>query len=341
MPIRKRGKGWQLDVTVGARRIREQHPTEAAARVREAALVASGRLGETPAALRGRAVGHSGPIETIGALIDYCAQHRWADARAAPNLIRNGREAVAFFGPDYPLADISSAWCGRFADWLAERGNSNATINRKLSALSAALKTAAERGDLDALPRVARRRESEGRIRQVSASEEAALLHTLRLWGRKEEADLVAVLIDTGMRVRQEALRLRPADVLSAGGRFWVHIPDGKGGRPRRIPLTERARLILQGRAAIARAEGRDRLWSCTYDQLRRVWDRARDHMGLEADAEFVIHALRHTCASRMAERGVPLLTIKKFLGHSAFATTTRYAHLTPDALPEALAALQ
>ncbi len=44
-----------------------------------------------------------------------------------------------------------------------------------------------------------------------------------------------------------------------------------------------------------------------------------------------VIHSLRHSFASLLAIKGVPILTIKKLLNHSNIDQTLRYAKLAPD----------
>jgi len=43
-------------------------------------------------------------------------------------------------------------------------------------------------------------------------------------------------------------------------------------------------------------------------------------------------HTLRHTFASQLSSRGVPLQAIQSFLGHSTIEMTMRYAHLMPSA---------
>lgn len=44
-------------------------------------------------------------------------------------------------------------------------------------------------------------------------------------------------------------------------------------------------------------------------------------------------HTLRHTFASHLAMRGVPLPAIKELMGHSSITTTMRYAHVAPSVL--------
>jgi site-specific recombinase XerD len=44
-----------------------------------------------------------------------------------------------------------------------------------------------------------------------------------------------------------------------------------------------------------------------------------------------VFHTLRHTFASWLVQRGVPIHVVSNLLGHSSIHVTERYAHLAPD----------
>ena len=61
----------------------------------------------------------------------------------------------------------------------------------------------------------------------------------------------------------------------------------------------------------------------------------------MKEDKEFVLHALRHTCASRLVNKGIDLYVVKEWLGHSSIQITERYAHLAPQKLANAVSALE
>ena len=121
---------------------------------------------------------------------------------------------------------------------LRQRGNSNATINRKMAALSKLLRKAYKMGDIHSLPEFRRQKERAGRIRFLEREEEARLFAAIR--SRSEDAWRLSVfLVDTGCRLG-EALGLIWNDIHEHRVSFWIT----KSGRSRTIPLTDRAREV-------------------------------------------------------------------------------------------------
>jgi site-specific recombinase XerD len=48
-------------------------------------------------------------------------------------------------------------------------------------------------------------------------------------------------------------------------------------------------------------------------------------------------HSLRHTCASWLIQKGVPIFSVQQILGHADVKTTAIYAHIRNEDLSEAL----
>lgn len=64
---------------------------------------------------------------------------------------------------------------------------------------------------------------------------------------------------------------------------------------------------------------------------VRKAFLRGKPRAGL------TVHSIRHTAASWLAIAGVPLRTIAAILGHSMIQMTFRYAHLSPEAVSDAV----
>ena len=71
------------------------------------------------------------------------------------------------------------------------------------------------------------------------------------------------------------------------------------------------------------------------YDKYHRRFQEVRALLGEEDNPNYVRHILRHTCASRFAQKGMDEKRIKEWMGHKDLTNTMRYMHLAPTDLFE------
>lgn len=269
---------------------------------------------------------------TLEDLKNLTYEQRWRGLKAAHTALHNAEDVVSILGHDKEAHTLKTTDIDKLKDKLWDRGLKPATVNRKLAALRTMMRMGHQRGIVKTLPHFSMEREPEHRMRVLSDDEVAAVINQMG----EPYNDMVSVLVDTGMRVG-ELLKLDWNGVSIHPTSGDVHIRGTKGGRPRMVPLTARARAAIE----------RQRTWPAgpfvriTYDALEHQWSMVRKAMGMIDDKEFVLHALRHTCASRLVRNGVSLQVVKEWLGHRDFSTTLRYAHLDQSALRNAMGALE
>lgn len=258
----------------------------------------------------------------------------WKGTKSEATASVNTASAVAFFGGDTPLKDLSVQQIDAYVESLQNKQNTNGTINRKLSALSKMLRFAVEREFITKIPRIEKKKEATGRIRWLTKSEEQTLVEYFYKAHRDDLSTLIVFLLDTGARAG-EALSVTWKDIKNGVATFW----DTKNGSPRSVPLTKRLIALLD---SSSNPDSTERVFkTITYAELHYLWQKAKKSIGFEADDQFVPHCLRHTCASRLAQAGVPIVTIKEFMGHKNIQVTMRYAHLSPNQLDRAKEALE
>ncbi len=326
MTTRRRGNKFQIDVAVNGLRWRGTAETEREAKIIEAQVRADLVAGK-PVAQVSRGV----VANTLGQLQRRVCTQVWAGTKNEKGAVMNAKAAVNYFGAELPVTAMTTSRIDEYILHLEAAGNSNGTINRKLAALSKMLRFAHRRGWIETLPHFERRQEGQGRIRYLTDVEVDGLLATGRQQGYDDHADLWLFLVDTGLRMG-EALKLTWADV-TLGKDACVTVWGSKNGESRTVPLTSRAAYALR------RREECEEPFGMTYHSARHVIDKIKPRAGLGPDV--VLHTMRHTCASRLVQAGVPILTVKEWLGHKSIQVTMRYAHLAPKNLFDAARALE
>jgi integrase len=172
-------------------------------------------------------------------------------------------------------------------------------------------------------------------IRYLSHDEIARLLNAA--WGAFR--DLVHGALLTGCRYG-ELCQLRVSDYNPDVGTLTIRA--GKGGGVRHVTLTGEGPELIEGLIAgrspggplFLREEGRS--WK-RCEQLRPMSEACK-RAGIAPAAGF--HILRHTHASILAMRAVPMAVIARQLGHADTRMTERhYAHLAPNYVAETIRA--
>ena len=250
---------------------------------------------------------------------------------------KRAEKVIEMLGKGILVTEVNDSHIESLVDTLEDRGFAPATINRYLSSISKMLRFANQRQSiyhLDRVPHIEWQKEDNGRERYLEPMEEKEIIRLLTEWNMVNYLEFYLFLIDTGMRLG-EALSIKKLMVHNNNGNYVVNLPASvtKNGEPRGIPLTERAKSIVL--KLLIKAERNDLVFSqLKYWTCENTWRRLRKAMNLEDDKEFVIHCLRHTCATRLAQSGkVELHMIGQMLGHKSWKMIKRYSHLIPNNL--------
>jgi integrase len=263
--------------------------------------------------------------------VEQVYAEKWRNNKDPNGIYARGLRLISCIG-NIPLGHINEDVVYKLIKTLESQGLTLSTCNRYMATLKTIL-----RHKRQSWEHIKLRKERKGRTRIISHEEEKLITDLLRVEGKNgrrnyfpEMGELVVVLIDTGMRLG-EALALRYDDINYATN--LISIWFNKADRPRSIPMTIRVKDIIQSKQT---ALNNIKVFNIKKDRAEWAWRCVREQLGLRDDKEFVIHALRHTCASRLVNAGIDIYTIKEWLGHSSIQVTERYSHLSPDRLAHA-----
>ena len=236
-----------------------------------------------------------------------------------------------------PIHTLTVEVLDRYREHRRGEGMGPATINREIATLKHALSKAVEwkllrKAAREELTAIRKYQEPDGRLRYLSGPAEADRLlqacnDSLR--------PIVLTAIHTGMR-KGEILGLTWDAVDMTHG--FIRLKQTKNGKARALPLNEtlwtlfsRLRTHQDVPWVFHDAQGHH------YKDVRHLFDQACKTAGL---TDFHFHDLRHTFASWLVMKGVPLATVSTLLGHTSPTMTLRYAHLSPKHLTSAVRVL-
>ena len=268
----------------------------------------------------------------------YAAVHNKPSEVAAKTTILK-RHLLPVFGPR-PLAAIKTQDIERYKAQKLAAGCAPKSINNHLAVLSRLFKLAEEWEQIPRAPRFKLMATLEPEFVFLDFEETGALLAAAEPQWR----GLILLALRTGLRLGElRALRFQDLNLL--GKKLLVRraawngtIGSPKGGRPREVPLSEEVLCMVRALprptspSALVFGHPSGRMFH--RNEMKWPLWRACKTAGIP---KIGWHVLRHTFASQLVMRGVPLKAVQELLGHRDIRTTMRYAHLSPHTRREAV----
>lgn len=334
MAIAKRGNSFQVSIVLGGERYRRSFKTYNEAEVWQDESKLRHKKGLPVLTGKEEKIQEEVNNITWGELSREVFNQRWKFQKSAKTHQINLNSVLAVIGEDKKIKDTTQKDVDKLGIELEKDGAGTGTLNRKYSTLSVLMRYAVKRGYMNKIFEITKYKEPEHRVRWLSDEEEKKLLEYFTVHNRQVR-DIIKILMDTGLRL-SELWRLTANDVSDTHLTVWI----SKGGKPRTIPLTKRARDTFY--TYIKGKKKEDLIFEgWTNWRLTHYWNKGRENLGLEKDSQFVPHILRHTFCTRLIQRGIPITHVQRLAGHSDITTTLKYSHLSQEDLDRAITVLE
>ena len=245
------------------------------------------------------------------------------------------RQNVLVYFDQYPLSKLKRADVKK---WALNRQSqvSNATINREISLVRSAINRVAIDFEITLNNPFANIKYLEDDIipNYLTYNEYQALLESALAFDNQDLHDFIVLLVMTGCR-QSEILTLKWENVHLEKRHFIVRNTLSKSKRTMYKYLNDSAYYVF-----VKRLQNKmgDYIFTNpkTGDNIKsfnKGWQLCKKRTNINCR----MHDLRHTYASWLVQKGVPIYTVKELLGHGDIASTQRYAHLDYATKIEAL----
>lgn len=213
------------------------------------------------------------------------------------------------------ISDWTQSVTDELVKSLRRNGNSDATINRKLSFVRGLIHLGYKDGLVASLPLVKRLAEKPVKRRILSTDEADALLKAISECS-EHYFQFASFLLDAGASPG-EAISLRWTDITHRHVTFW----SSNKSVHRSIPLTDRAYAAVQFRPDLPVGP----FAHIGMRRFRAEWKRAKNRCGLTNDQAVTPVILKYTCEARLLLSGVDIQTIHRWFGYRTPRTSERY----------------
>ncbi len=347
--LKRKDGGWRIDIVIrrAGKSVRVKRAAKGA-RNRSEALAMERKL-------RAELEQKSNPSARAPLFTDFAVDflERYAKTNNKPSEYDSKRDILnlhlrPWFG-DTRLDEIEDEDVEAYKAAKVDLGLSPKTVNNHLAVLSKLYATAIDWKRIGRAPRMKPLKVPVPETDFLTFDEAARLtIHA----GAYPFGDMIVLALHTGLRLG-EIIGLRVGDVRPERILVQQSIVRGRRGtpkshKPREVPTNAFARrALIQG--CVGRSKGEvfilhidhrgERTEVCVgKDECERALFKACDRAGLR---HIGWHRLRHSFASHLAMKGVPLRTIQELLGHSDIRQTMRYAHLSPNVAVDAVKLLE
>ena len=283
----------------------------------------------------------------------------WVERNASPNTLRNYEGDLSQFlehlspqGKELPgpidWREVDPVVIRSFLSALLQRGNSKASVARKLACLRSffqyllrqgrILSNPAKRVSAPKLPRRLSSFLSPDETVALLKSAEGSTVRALR------DRSILELFYGGGIRL-SELVGLNLLDLDLEAGLIRV---QGKGGKERIVPIgsyaAEALKSYLARRQDFLPADKRGAqedpaLFLNRYGgrlSTRSVAQTVLRHVQKSGISHYISpHGLRHSFATHLLDAGADLRAIQELLGHARLSTTQRYTHLSMDRIME------
>lgn len=285
------------------------------------------------------------PAPTFASFAEEYMRTRAAVANAPATLEKKATELRLHLLPafaDTPIDAIDGAAVSALQAALLAKRLGAKSVNNVCSVLRTILRYAVELDVIRRVPRIQRMHVAEPATPTITA--DAA---TLLVAGADPEWRLAIMLcVRGGLRIgevlalRWDAVDLDRGCIVVSRSRWKDHEGETKGKRIRRVTMSEPVHRAFEAHPhhpispyVFAHESGEP----FTRPQMRWPLWRACDAAAIP---RMSYHRLRHTFATILVDRGVPLRRVQQLLGHSTVTMTERYTRGTDESLSDAIAVL-
>lgn len=228
---------------------------------------------------------------------------------------------------EYRLANLTSSVIAKFRDQRLDNHRSVETVRKDLSVIHRVINIAIKEwgiafpvGNPASLVKMPSR--GMPRDRRLESKEEQQLMKHARAYGNHMDT-IIELAMETAMR-RSEIVNLR-WEFINLKSKT-LKIPNTKSGKPREIPLSNKALSALSRlpRHIDGSVFGVEPV--TVTNAFKKICSRAEI-----ADLNF--HDLRHEATSRLFEKGLSIMEVALITGHETLEMLKRYTHLKPKDL--------